>query len=62
VGGSQVVCSSNSPELASRLSKDIAGSLHENGDSTAFAVSDPTTGTSCSYRPDATFDSASVGR
>lgn len=60
VGSAKVVCSSKHDGLASQLSKDIADSLSGKGDSIALAVSDRDTGTTCTYRPDATFDSASV--
>jgi beta-lactamase class A len=60
VGGSQVKCTSQRPGLAARLSKDIAGALHGRDRATALALYDRTTGTSCSFRADTAFDSASV--
>ncbi|MFF7882407.1 serine hydrolase [Streptomyces sp. NPDC020794] len=60
VGGSQVKCTSQRPGLAARLSKDIAGALHGRDRAAALALYDRTTGTSCSFRADTAFDSASV--
>lgn len=60
VGGSQVKCTSQRPELAARLSKDIAGALHGRDHAAALALYDRTTGTSCGFRADTAFDSASV--
>ncbi|MFF3456901.1 serine hydrolase [Streptomyces sp. NPDC002730] len=60
VGGAQVTCTSRLPGLAGRLSKDIAGALHGRQGSSALALYDRPTATSCTYKADATFDSASV--
>ncbi|WP_327328615.1 class A beta-lactamase-related serine hydrolase [Streptomyces sp. NBC_01210] len=60
VGGAQVTCTSRLPGLAGRLSKDIAGALHGRQGASALALYDRTTATSCTYKADATFDSASV--
>ncbi|MGW4981005.1 serine hydrolase [Streptomyces mirabilis] len=60
VGGSQVTCTSQRPGLAARLSKDIAGALHGREHAAALALYDRTTGTSCGFRADTAFDSASV--
>ncbi|MCX4431944.1 serine hydrolase [Streptomyces mirabilis] len=60
VGGSQVKCTSQRPGLAARLSKDIAGALHGREHAAALALYDRTTGTSCGFRVDTAFDSASV--
>lgn len=60
VGGSQVTCTSRHPRLAARLSQDIADALRGRQGSSALAVYDRPTETSCTFRGDATFDSASV--
>ncbi|MER5826656.1 serine hydrolase, partial [Streptomyces mirabilis] len=60
VGGSQVKCTSQRPGLAARLSKDIAGALHGRDHAAALALYDRATGTSCDFRADTAFDSASV--
>ncbi|MFI5634550.1 serine hydrolase [Streptomyces sp. NPDC051664] len=60
VGGSKVVCTSDKTGLASRLSQDIAGALNGRQDTSALALYDRITGTTCALRADAHFDSASV--
>ncbi|WST81711.1 class A beta-lactamase-related serine hydrolase [Streptomyces sp. NBC_01136] len=60
VGGSQVKCASQRPGLADRLSQDIAGALRGRAGTSALALYDRTTATSCTFRADAAFDSASV--
>ncbi|GAX52135.1 serine hydrolase [Streptomyces olivochromogenes] len=60
VGGSQVTCTSQRPGLAAQLSKDIAGALQGREHAAALALYDRTTGTSCDFRADTAFDSASV--
>ncbi|MFC8259646.1 serine hydrolase [Streptomyces sp. NPDC057291] len=60
VGGSKVVCTSGKPGLASRLSHDIADALNGRQDTSALALYDRITGTTCELRADTHFDSASV--
>ncbi|WP_406134701.1 serine hydrolase [Streptomyces sp. NBC_01089] len=60
VGGSKVVCTSKKAGLAPELSHDIAGALKGRKDSSALAVYDRKTGTSCEFRAGTHFDSASV--
>lgn len=60
VGGSQVVCSSSQPGLAARLAEDVAGAIRGRQDSSAVAVYDRRTGTTCEFRAGARYDSASV--
>ena len=60
VGGSKVVCTSQKPGLASRLSHDIAGALNGRQDTSALALYDRITGTTCELRADTHFDSARV--
>lgn len=60
VGGSQVRCTSQRPGLAGRLAQDIAGALHGRDGASALALYDRTTATSCTFRADTAFDSASV--
>ncbi|SCK18238.1 serine hydrolase [Streptomyces sp. WMMB 322] len=60
VGGSQVVCTSPQPGLASRLAQDIAGAVRDRRDSPALAVYDRRTGSRCEFRADARYDSASI--
>ncbi|MFH8734231.1 MULTISPECIES: serine hydrolase [unclassified Streptomyces] len=60
VGGSPVRCTSHRPGLADRLERDIAASLHGHGKASALALYDRTTDTSCAFRADTAFDSASV--
>lgn len=60
VGSSQVTCTSRQPKLAARLSQDIADALRGSRGSSALALYDRPTDTSCTFRGDATFDSASV--
>ncbi|WP_351235391.1 serine hydrolase [Streptomyces sp. NPDC002133] len=59
-GGSQVTCTSRQPGLASRLAQDIAAALRGRQGTPALALYDRPTATSCTFRPDARFDSASV--
>ncbi|MER5466434.1 serine hydrolase [Streptomyces sp. NPDC002668] len=60
VGGAHVTCTSRQPGLADRLSKDIAGALRGRQGASALALYDRRTATSCAFRADAAFDSASV--
>ncbi|MER5598035.1 serine hydrolase [Streptomyces sp. NPDC002265] len=60
VGGSPVTCTSQRPGLADRLSQDLAAALRGRQGSTALALYDRATGTSCAFRAHAAFDSASV--
>ncbi|MGW6399213.1 serine hydrolase [Streptomyces sp. NPDC055134] len=60
VEGSPVTCTSHRPGLADRLERDIAASLHGHGKDSALALYDRTTDTSCAFRADTAFDSASV--
>ncbi|MDH6576954.1 serine hydrolase [Kitasatospora sp. MAP5-34] len=54
-------CSSaQNPQLAARLSQDIAKAMTGRQDTMAFAISDAKTGVSCTYQPSLHFDSASV--
>ncbi|MGK4580288.1 serine hydrolase [Kitasatospora sp. HPMI-4] len=54
-------CSSvRDPQLAARLSRDIADVLSGRQDTVAFAVSDAGTGVSCAYHSTSHYDSASV--
>ncbi|WP_197085161.1 serine hydrolase [Saccharothrix sp. ST-888] len=52
--------SASNPQLADRLSKDIASTLSGRQDTVAFAISDTRTGVSCAYHSTTHFDSASV--
>ncbi|MGP4002416.1 serine hydrolase [Streptomyces sp. 8N706] len=60
VGDAQVVCTSRQPGLAARLSQDIAGSLRGRQGSSALALYDRRTATTCDLKSDTAFDSASV--
>ncbi|WP_405603523.1 MULTISPECIES: serine hydrolase [unclassified Streptomyces] len=60
VEGSPVTCTSHRPGLADRLERDIATALHGHGKTSALALYDRTTGTSCTFRASTAFDSASV--
>jgi beta-lactamase class A len=60
VGSSQVTCTSRQPGLAARLSQDVAGALRGRQGASALALYDRPTATSCAFRDDARFDSASV--
>lgn len=60
VGGSHVTCTSQQPGLAARLSQDIADALRGRQGASALALYDRSTATSCTFRADAAFDSASV--
>ncbi|MFC4032388.1 serine hydrolase [Streptomyces polygonati] len=60
VGGAEVTCTSQQPGLAARLSQDIAGALRGRPGSSALALYDRPTATSCTFREGASFDSASV--
>ncbi|GAA2158036.1 hypothetical protein GCM10009760_60760 [Kitasatospora kazusensis] len=54
-------CSSTlNPQLAARLSQDLATALAGRQDTVAFAVSDARAGVSCTYQASLHFDSASV--
>jgi beta-lactamase class A len=55
-----VACTSGRPGLAAKLSKDITAALKNRKSTTAVAVLDRTTGTSCTLRATQKFDSASV--
>ncbi|QPP08855.1 serine hydrolase [Streptomyces bathyalis] len=60
VGGAQVVCTSSQPGLAARLADDVADAIRPRQDSSALAVYDRRTGTTCEFRADVHYDSASV--
>lgn len=60
VGGSKVVCSSQRPGLADRLSRHVAETLRGGHNTPALALYDRHTGTSCTFRGDKPYDSASV--
>ncbi|MFI8849142.1 serine hydrolase [Streptomyces sp. NPDC053499] len=60
VGGSQVTCSSDDAGLADRLSRRMATALRERHSSTAVALYDRSSDTSCTYRAHSRYDSASV--
>ncbi|MFF9479214.1 serine hydrolase [Streptomyces sp. NPDC014733] len=60
VDGDRVVCTSGTPGLAPALSRDIAGAFRGRADTQALALYDASTQTSCRFRADAAFDSASV--
>ncbi|MFE6800657.1 serine hydrolase [Streptomyces sp. NPDC057681] len=60
VGGSPVTCTSHQPGLADRLERDIATALHGHGKTSALALYDRTTATSCTFRASTAFASASV--
>ncbi|MFJ4897051.1 serine hydrolase [Streptomyces sp. NPDC088727] len=55
-----VTCASGRPGLAARLSKDITAALGGRGPTTALALHDRTTGTTCTLRSTSAYDSASV--
>lgn len=55
-----VACTSDETGLAAKLSKDITASLKGRKSTTALAVHDRTTNTSCTLRATQQFDSASV--
>ncbi|MFF2726523.1 serine hydrolase [Streptomyces sp. NPDC058008] len=55
-----VSCASGKPGLAAKLSKDITAALEGHSSTTALAVQDHRTGTSCTLRPTQQVDSASV--
>lgn len=56
----QVVCTSDRAGLAAKLAKDITAALRGRPATTALALRDPATDTTCTLRPDQQFDSASV--
>jgi beta-lactamase class A len=58
--GPQVLCTSQQPGLADRLSKDVAAALSGRQSTTAAALYDRRTGTRCTLAADRSFDSASV--
>ncbi|WP_255945546.1 class A beta-lactamase-related serine hydrolase [Streptomyces odontomachi] len=60
VGGAQVLCTSHRSGLAPRLAQDIAGSLRGRQGTSALALYDRSTATTCSLNADRAFDSASV--
>ncbi|MFD9813548.1 serine hydrolase [Streptomyces sp. NPDC059080] len=60
VGGERVVCTSGTPGLAPTLSRDIAGAFQGREDTPALALYDASTQTSCRFRADTAFDTASV--
>ncbi|MGV4928422.1 class A beta-lactamase-related serine hydrolase (plasmid) [Streptomyces sp. BHT-5-2] len=60
VGGAEVVCTSDRPDLALTLSHDLAGALQGRQGTSAVALYDRTSGTSCTLQADTHFDSASV--
>ncbi len=55
-----VNCASGRPGLAAELTKDITAALKGRGSTTAVALHDRTTGTTCTLRSTAAYDSASV--
>ncbi|OPF84327.1 serine hydrolase [Streptomyces antioxidans] len=55
-----VVCTSDEPELAARLSEDIASALDGSTTTTAISLHDRTTNTTCTLDADRKFDSAST--
>ncbi|KUO21288.1 serine hydrolase [Streptomyces dysideae] len=55
-----VSCTSAEPALADKLRRHITAALAERAGTVAVGVRDRTTGTTCTLRPDAAFDSASV--
>lgn len=59
-GAPAVSCASGRPGLAARLSKDITAALKGHGSTTALALHDRTTGTTCTLRSTTAYDSASV--
>ena len=59
-GAWRPVCASARPELATRLSTDIATALRGRPEAVAIAVRDPATHTVCTLRGNRAFDSASV--
>ncbi|MEV8565254.1 serine hydrolase [Streptomyces sp. NPDC051322] len=59
-GGSKVVCASNKPGLAPKLSRDIANALKKRHGTSALALYDRRSGTSCTLNAGKHFDSASV--
>ncbi|MYT30316.1 MULTISPECIES: serine hydrolase [unclassified Streptomyces] len=60
VGGAEVVCTSDRPGLALALSHDLAGALQGRQGTSAVALYDRTSDTSCAFQADTPFDSASV--
>ncbi|TJZ55571.1 serine hydrolase [Streptomyces piniterrae] len=60
VDGAKVVCTSEKPGLAPRLSQDIARALHGRAGTSALAFYDRGTRTTCEFRSGTAFDSASV--
>ncbi|GAA3194106.1 MULTISPECIES: serine hydrolase [Streptomyces] len=60
VAGERVVCTSATPGLAPTLSRDIADAFQGREDTQALALYDASTQTSCRFRADDAFDSASV--
>ncbi|WP_346660056.1 serine hydrolase [Streptomyces sp. WMMB303] len=60
VGSSHVVCRSHDRALAHKLSGAVAAALRPRHSTTAVALYDRSSGTSCAFRASATYDSASV--
>ncbi|MFF2806463.1 serine hydrolase [Streptomyces sp. NPDC058000] len=60
VDDAQVVCTSDRPGLAPALSHDIAGALQGRQGTSAVALYDRPSGTSCAFQAGTSFDSASV--
>ncbi|MFF2509054.1 serine hydrolase [Streptomyces sp. NPDC058067] len=59
-GGSKVTCTSQQHGLADRLERDLTTALHGHGNASALALYDRTTATTCTFKADQAFDSASV--
>ncbi|MGI5347443.1 serine hydrolase [Streptomyces sp. CA-250714] len=59
-GDARVACTSDNGEPAHRLSKAVAGALGKHHSTAAVALYDRSSGTSCTYRAGAAYDSASV--
>ncbi|SER64048.1 Beta-lactamase class A [Streptomyces qinglanensis] len=60
VGSSDVVCRSHDRALAHKLSGAVAAALRPRHSTTAVALYDRASGTSCAFRASAAYDSASV--
>ncbi|MEU0373550.1 serine hydrolase [Streptomyces sp. NPDC006283] len=58
--GALIECSSRKPRLAHDLTRDIARTLASRDSRASIALYDRTTRTSCTYRADKRFDSASI--
>ncbi|MEW2082387.1 serine hydrolase [Streptomyces sp. NPDC005283] len=60
IKGGPIECASENPELAGSLTRDIAKSLKNRDSRAAMVLYDRTTRTSCTYRADKHYDSASI--